>query len=259
MVTISKMGTAVTDDKCWQLKTALNDSQFAAFKQKYDNKEFASDYKALKYWQDTVIGANEDYKRTTCTCLGPKIFTDCKFPGVTKDYTAEDQAAVQNPAPLQPTQPAKNATPPDAAPTPPGEPPKFPTCNLQQDQTCPQQQKDWGSDYKTWGYQYQDWGNEFKAWGDKMDAYKTKMDQYQADMDKYQTAVTEWGDQKKDWQTRREKAVGNAEGLIRKLYEDYGSTFNSDLVKNWIALCVIMAVFFVLIFVAQKYKDYAGR
>ncbi len=68
-----------------------------------------------------------------------------------------------------------------------------------------------------------------------------------------------WQDKYTDWKEKRDKAVGNAEGLVRTIYDNYGNTFNVDLRLNWGALGAIMAVFFVLTFVAQKLKDNAGK
>ena len=90
---------------------------------------------------------------------------------------------------------------------------------------------------------------------DDMDDYQKDVEAYQAAMKDYQDDIDEWQTRYKDWKEKRDKAIGEAEGLIERLYKDYGSMFRVSLTHHWGVLVAIMAVLFGLVFVVQQRKD----
>jgi hypothetical protein len=89
----------------------------------------------------------------------------------------------------------------------------------------------------------------------QMDAYQAEADAYQAEMKQYVDDMDAWQTRYKAWKEQRDKAIGKAEGLIKNLSKDFGDMFNVNLTHHWGALCVIIAVTFVLVFVVQERKD----
>lgn len=82
----------------------------------------------------------------------------------------------------------------------------------------------------------------------KLDAYKDKVNQYKEEVNKWQEEYSEW-------KQKRESAIGEAEGIIRKFYEDYGVTFKVNLIWHWGWLVLIIGAMFGLILPVQKRKD----
>jgi ABC transport system ATP-binding/permease protein len=84
---------------------------------------------------------------------------------------------------------------------------------------------------------------EMSKFKDRMDAYKTNMQM--------------WKEQYRTWMTSREKAIGEAEGIIDQSNKDYGKMFQVNVLSHWSILGLLMTGMFALIFWAQKRKDAA--
>lgn len=248
MVSITGVGRAVAQDICWQLPAALeNDPQLAA---DYSAGKYADGNAALQSWQSSK---DESFQRLNCSCLGPNVF-GCAFPGIKSKYSE----TVDQPEPAKPAKPGDAPADPAKAPAAPAAPPARPNCN-QQDAACQQQLKDWNTAMDNWNASMTTWKDQMDSWKAQMDTWQDDMTAYKDTNNSYKTALENWGTLDKDWQEKRTRAIGNAEGLIRKLFEDYGPSFDADVYRGWSALGIICGVFVVLIFVVQKMKDYQSR
>jgi ABC-type multidrug transport system ATPase subunit/pSer/pThr/pTyr-binding forkhead associated (FHA) protein len=165
----------------------------------------------------------EAEKVERCTCLGPNLFTRCEFPGIRAKY----DPAVDAPEPVKPQDPGD---PPPQPPRP--EPPK--------DQSAEEQRR------------YQD---EMQRYEEAMRQYQQDIEAYQDKVKQYRSAMDLWQTQYREWKEKRDSAIGEAEGLIRKFHEDYGATFKVNLARHWGALGLIMVVMFGLLVLVQKRKD----
>jgi len=81
-----------------------------------------------------------------------------------------------------------------------------------------------------------------------MEDYDEEMRQYQADMDS-------WQEEYRNWKERRSGAIGEAEGTIRAVYDDYGRAFRADVQSNWRWLFGITLVLFSMVLVVLRRKD----
>jgi hypothetical protein len=107
------------------------------------------------------------------------------------------------------------------------------------------------------GDEYQD---QRQAQGDQYaDQRQTQGDQYQsqreAQGDEYADQMEIWGEDKAEWQRSREKAIQGAEGMLKSIFENYGTTFKGTVATRWAAMGAIMAGLVILIIVFQKRKD----
>jgi ABC-type multidrug transport system ATPase subunit len=166
----------------------------------------------------------EEEQRSDCDCLGPNVFRNCNFPGVRDFY----DPAVDQPEPAKPSKPADLPAQPDR--------PKAPAS----DASTQEQQKYQGA---------------MQGYEEAMDDYQKDVEAYQTAMNDYQESIDEWQTRYKDWKEKRDNAIGEAEGLIERLYKDYGSMFKVSLTHHWGMLVAIMAVLFGLVFVVQQRKD----
>ncbi len=89
---------------------------------------------------------------------------------------------------------------------------------------------------------------EFQSDPREFETYKNKLSQYKKD-------VNSWQVQYSEWKEKRESAIGEAEGIIRKFHEDYGSAFKVNVVRHWGILGILMAAMFALLLLVQKRKD----
>jgi hypothetical protein len=84
-------------------------------------------------------------------------------------------------------------------------------------------------------------------------------DQYQQDResqgDEYEGAVTQWGEDKGDWEENRQKSIGGAEGLLKGVFEAYGHAFQGSYVSRWAWMSGIMAVLLAAVILFQRAKD----
>jgi ABC-type multidrug transport system ATPase subunit/predicted component of type VI protein secretion system len=161
--------------------------------------------------------------KANCNCMGPNLFKKCNFPGLADLY----DPAVDTPEPVQPKAPG-DLPPQPPRPTPPAS------------QTAEAQSK----------YQ-EDMQNYQKA----MDAYQKDMEAYQAAAKKYQDDMETWRVRYQDWKAKHDKAISEGEGLIKKLYEDFGPMFKVKLATHWGWLAGITVVVFALVLLVQKRKD----
>ena len=81
-----------------------------------------------------------------------------------------------------------------------------------------------------------------------MEAYDEAMRRYEIDTDN-------WQDEYRNWQDKRGKAIGQAEGTIRAVYDDYGHAFKANVRSNWRWLAGISLVLFCGVLVTLKRKD----
>jgi hypothetical protein len=82
----------------------------------------------------------------------------------------------------------------------------------------------------------------------EMQSYDENMSQYQADLDT-------WQQKYQDWKERRSKAIGEAEGAIQAIYNDYGQAFKTNVKSNWLLLSAITLVLFCMVLGVLKWKD----
>lgn len=86
LVTITGLGTDVAEDSCWDLT------------------------------EDERKKLTDAQKNKQCQCLGPKLFKNCEFPGITANYDKEAKAAVEKSEPVKPTAPGNPPSDPSALP-----------------------------------------------------------------------------------------------------------------------------------------------
>lgn len=95
-----------------------------------------------------------------------------------------------------------------------------------------------------------------KCYRDKFDRWEKDLKAYEDQVNKYKNEIKgDWKNKYSDWKQKRESAIGEAEGIIRKFYQDYGAMFNVNVVKDWGILGLNMVVVFGLLLPVQKRKD----
>ncbi|MCJ7516110.1 MAG: FHA domain-containing protein [Dehalococcoidia bacterium] len=189
-------------------------------------------------WQlpkDEREALTEEDKICQCSCLGPNLFSRCSFPGILDFY----DPAVNDPEPAQPLKPGDPPAKPSEPPPQPSERPE-----------------------NVFTQEFQDWEKSTKQYQKDMDAYQETIEQYRKDMEAYQDRVERYEDNLKTWQGEyrnwkesRSKAIGQAEAIIKRMYEDYGHAFNVNVARHWTVLMVIMAILFGLILAAMRLQD----
>ncbi|MDD5369005.1 MAG: ABC transporter permease, partial [Anaerolineaceae bacterium] len=207
---------------------------------------FGSDVAADSCWS-----IPEDLRKTMsladktamgCRCMGTAIFTpnSCNFPGVGQFYSEEvDQPAVVKPAALS-KKPAEPTIPPS---------PKPPTD--QSDQVAMVQYLNALQAYQDdVAIIQEDYKNQMALFESQAEVYQAEMEQYQKDVLKYETA--------------RNSAVQQAEGVISNVRDKFGwafvnkndpAIFRAWLVKAWGAQAIIVGIFIAGILVLIKRKD----
>jgi hypothetical protein len=181
----------------------------------------------------------QEEKIEQCICIGPNIFAKCGFPGIHDFYNE----SVDTP---EPAQPAKPGDPPEEPGDPPPQPEKP---KIHQDPEMAEKQ-------------YKEWEEDMDEYREKLDAYTAKTDTYRENLEVYQEAVTsyqddmdEWQDEYQQWKEDRAQAIDKAEAVINQSNLDYGYTFNVKIASAWQWMLVIMAINFIGILVAIKWKD----
>ena len=164
-------------------------------------------------------------KTKECDCMGPNIFKNCKFPGIRKSYVIE----VDQPEPSKPTNPGD-------PPTNPGDPPPRPKDTMNYQLT------------DSWMKDMDKYSEKIKQYEKDMNAYDSKIRLYQNDMDKWQQTY-------QNWKEKRSKAIGEAEGTIKAMYNDYENVFKTNTKSNWIILSGMIFIFFIFVLIIQKCKD----
>jgi ABC-type multidrug transport system ATPase subunit len=165
----------------------------------------------------------EQDKVRRCTCMGPNAFQKCDLPGLRDLY----DPAVDAPEPVQPSRPGNPPSQP-IRPSPPATP-------------SPDEQR-----------RYQE---ELQRYQQALEQYQKDIEGYQTAARKYQEDIEVWRVRYQDWKEKHDKAIGEAEGLIKKIYDDFGTTFKVNLVSHWGWLSAIMVALFGLVLVVQRWKD----
>jgi ABC-type multidrug transport system ATPase subunit/pSer/pThr/pTyr-binding forkhead associated (FHA) protein len=181
-------------------------------------------------------------KESQCACLGVNALreTSCRFPGLGDFYNT----AIDTPDPLRPA---------DPGPLPP--PPQFPEAPVAPlDQNDPLALQLYLRQLDEHNRQVTALRTQFEA---DLAAYQTRIDAYKIAIQTYQ-------DENTALETDRATAVGSAESLIKRFYDNYGWTFVNQedraaylgtLLKTWAAQLTIITVLFVGTVIAQKRWD----
>ena len=213
--------------------------------------------------------ALEENEKAACLCLGPNIFVTCgTVPGIlTEDfYDDEAKAALAQAGPSKPIEPTSLPSPtPIPSPTPMPSPTAYPTptslprsqdMQAYMDDTA-QQQSDYfdGRIEQLDAYQQEikdvtnDWAD---AQSDQMEVYA---DESQSQYEVYADDMEIYGDNLAEWEKERQSAIGAAESILTRIYDDYGRAFKGSVITRWVyngTLCLIM--YFMILFF-QKRKD----
>ena len=64
-----------------------------------------------------------------------------------------------------------------------------------------------------------------------------------------------YGDDLTGWETPRREAIASAEAILALIYDDYGRSFQGNVIERWIYIVIISFVEFLLILIFQKRKD----
>jgi hypothetical protein len=169
-----------------------------------------------------------------CPCKGENIFTKCNFPGIMKYYVRE----INEPEPLKPDLAKQDFQKPGDPPTPP----YVPT-------------SDAGGG--TWQKDIQNWTNvSMKNWQDKVTKYQNDVKKYELEVNDYRdNKISVWQNQYQRWKETRSKAIGEAEGTIKAVNDDYGTAFRCDVASNWLILVIMICSCLVLVLLMLKWKD----
>jgi ABC-type proline/glycine betaine transport system permease subunit len=162
--------------------------------------------------------------KAKCTCMGSNLFKKCSFPSLADLY----DPAVDTPEPVQPKALGNLPSQPPTCPAPPAS------------QSAEAQSK--------YQQEMQDYQKAMEAYGKDMEAYKESVNKYQNDMDT-------WRVRYQDWKAKHDRAIAEGEGLIKKIYEDFGFMFKVNLATHWGWLGGITVVVFALVLLVQKRKD----
>jgi ABC-type multidrug transport system ATPase subunit/pSer/pThr/pTyr-binding forkhead associated (FHA) protein len=184
----------------------------------------------------------EDKQVNGCRCMGTSVFDPerCNFPGVGQRY----DPAVDQPEPLEPP--------------PLGDPPSSPDIP-----PAPEQPAD-GADTLA----MTEYLEALRLYQEETDlireAYEAEIESHQARAEVYEAEVKAYQEELIEWQTARNSAVGEAEGLIGSIRNEFGWTFvNKDdpaafwqrIMTTWAAQGAIILVLFALILIFIKRKD----
>jgi len=78
---------------------------------------------------------------------------------------------------------------------------------------------------------------------------------FSEDMTNYKDELDIWQEQYSDWLMAREKAVGQAEGIIDRLYRIYGEFFAVNVQRHWLFTGLFIGVMLAMIIGVQLYYD----
>ncbi len=180
------------------------------------------------YWEldeDIRQSLTEQEKEAISTTLGTKIFSQSNFPGIQKYYdTTVDSFEPQKPIS------------PGAAPQQPGEPPPMPK-NLYDTKII------------------QSWQKQMDTWESQMNKYKIDLEKYRSSMNEYQSKMGIWQVDYQNWKEKRSEAIGEAEGIVKNMYEDYGYAFNVDVGSHSETIICLSAIYLILTVLCLKIKD----
>ncbi len=232
----------------------------------------ASDVDADACWdlsaEDRELLTDEQ-KDANCNCMGENVLNEqsCNFPGVGKnvDTSVVNLVAPQGPG-AEPVPPAEPVIP--SAPKKPEVPPE-PV--KPQDESDSIAMAEYATEVEAYSAEVKQIQADFEA---DLEAYEAEVNQIQDDFKVertafeqevalYKDAQQQFAVEMGEYQAARVGAIKTAEGIIGKLYENFGWLFvekNSAkywtmLFTTWIAQGVIMSVLFVAILILQKRKD----
>jgi len=197
-------------------------------------------------WTDLTADERKDMsldeKNEKCNCMGVNALRQesCNFPGIGDFY----DEAIDVEDPVKPEDPGDQPAQPDLPPAP--EAPE----NLQE----PGALQAYFAALDNYNEEADRKNTDFK---NKLSDYQDKVDDYKIDIEDYQDEVTEL-------ETDRATAVGSAESLIKRFWDDYGWTFVNQedrevymgvLIKTWIAQSMLILALFIGTIVAQRRWD----
>ncbi|WP_414588446.1 FHA domain-containing protein [Scytonema sp. PCC 10023] len=82
-----------------------------------------------------------------------------------------------------------------------------------------------------------------------------KLSEYKEKVNKYNREIESWQNQYSDWKQKYQTAIGAAEAVIDRFYQDYGETFKVNVTKHWMALSLIVLAMFGILLSVQQHKD----
>ncbi|WKT81474.1 hypothetical protein QYC27_01325 [Thermosynechococcus sp. PP45] len=78
---------------------------------------------------------------------------------------------------------------------------------------------------------------------------------FQEEMTNYKDDLQIWQERYSNWMLKREKAIGQAEGIIDRLYNIYGEIFDVNLAGHWLIISLFIVLMFAMIVGIQIYFD----
>lgn len=188
------------------------------------------------YWnlpENQREAMTEEEKLLKCKYMGPNLFLNCHFPGILKYRVGE----LSMPEPQQPQLADRTFAEPGAPPSPP---------------FFPKQ-----TDIAEWQQQIKIWAEvDFEKWSDNVTDYEKQMKDYKAEVTNYRDyTVKDWQKTYEKWKEKRSKAIGEAEGTIKAIYDDYKLAFNANVIVNWIVLLAMIFIFMGAIAILMRVKD----
>ncbi len=81
------------------------------------------------------------------------------------------------------------------------------------------------------------------------------LEDYEEEVEQYQEEVDQWREEYSQWKGDRERAIGEGEGLISRLHDDYGEAFAVNLSRHWGILTGAIAALISAILLIQKRQD----
>ncbi len=211
----------------------------------------------------------DEQKDANCNCMGVNVLDEnsCNFPGIGKnvDTSVVNLVAPAGPGP-EPVPPAEPIIP--SAPDKPDVPPEPIKPEDESDSIA---MAEYAAEVEAYSAEVKQIQADFEA---DLEAYEAEVNQIQDDFKVeragFEQEVAVYKDEQKqfatemgEYQAARVGAIKTAEGIIGKLYDNFGWLFvekNSAkywtmLVTTWVAQGVIMSVLFVAILILQKRKD----
>jgi ABC transport system ATP-binding/permease protein len=82
-----------------------------------------------------------------------------------------------------------------------------------------------------------------------------KLSEYKERVNQYNQEIKTWQNQYSEWKQKYQIAIGAAEGVIDRFYQDYGKMFKVDVFKHWMALGLVILAMFAILLGVQKRKD----
>ncbi len=88
-----------------------------------------------------------------------------------------------------------------------------------------------------------------------LDNYKKTIAEYRKKVDLYQEEIDRWQEEYSQWKEKSQSAIGEAEGIINKSYQNYGHAFAVNLGIHWSIIMLFIGIMLSLILILQKQKD----